>query len=136
VDLLNLYLPESQRPRIAPVGLAYLTVYEENYELWKTLFHSDHLHASPSGTFLQGCIIYYTVFGEMPDRNWIIRPDEDIPALWRRARMMQHAWEPPNPFPTRETTEYLYSIAERIMKEGYIPKSFINYQNGEAADVD
>lgn len=137
VDLLNLHLPESQRPRIAPVGLAYLMVYEENYSLWKTLFHSDHLHASPSGTFLQGCIVYYTLFGKMPNRKWLLdRSDDEIPLLWRRARMMQHAWEPPNPFPTKETAIYLYDVSERIMKKGHIPKSFIDYQNGESADTD
>jgi hypothetical protein len=46
---------------------------------------------------------------------------------------MQHAWEPPNPFPDLRTAKYLYSVAERVMKEGYVPKSFISYQNGEVA---
>jgi hypothetical protein len=130
-DLLNLYLPAKQAPRIAPVGLAFLVVHEENYDLWKTLFHCDHIHASPSGTFLQGCIIYYTLFGKMPSHDWVLR--EDMASLWERARMMQHAWEPPNPFPDQETAKYLYRVAERVMIEGHIPKSFINYQNGEAA---
>lgn len=137
VNLLKLYLPQPQQyPRIAPVGLAFLTVYEENYELWKTLFHAaDHLHASPSGTFLQGCIVYHTLFGRMPYRDWVIRSDDNMPTLWQGARMMQHAWEPPNPFPAQETAEYLYRVAERIMDEGHIPKSFIHYHNGEAADA-
>jgi hypothetical protein len=47
--------------------------------------------------------------------------------------MMQHAWEPANPFPDKATAAYLYRIAERIMVEGYVPKSFIDYQNGEVA---
>jgi hypothetical protein len=131
VDLLNLYLPAKQAPRIAPVGLAFLVVYEENYELWKKLFHCDHIHASPSGTFLQGCVIHYTLFGNMPNHDWVVR--ENMASLWKRARMMQHAWEPPNPFPDQATAKYLYRVAERVMKEGYIPKSFINYQDGEVA---
>jgi hypothetical protein len=130
-QLLELYLPEAQKPRIAPVGLAYLTVYEENFDLWKTLFHCDHIHASPSGTFLQGCVIYYTLMGRMPDKNIVLR--HDMASLWHRARMMQHAWEPENPFPDKKTAAYLYRIAERIMVEGHVPKSFIDYQNGEVA---
>ena len=131
VDLLKLYLPKKQAPRIAPVGLAFLTVYEEDFDLWEKLFHSDHLHASPSGTFLQGCVIYYTLFGTMPNHDWVVR--DNMASLWKRARMMQHAWDPPNPFPDKATAEYLYRVAERVMKEGHIPESFINYQNGEVA---
>ena len=131
VDLLNLYLPAAQAPRIAPVGLAFLVIYEENYELWQTLFHCDNLHASPSGSFLQGCIIYYTLFGKMPSEELILK--EDVSSLWNRARVMQHAWEPSNRFPDRATATYLYRVAERVMIEGHIPNSFINYQNGEAA---
>lgn len=64
--LLQGLLPPHQQPRIAPVGLAFLLVHEERYDMWLQLFHSDHLHASPSGTFLQGCIIYHTLFGTLP----------------------------------------------------------------------
>lgn len=129
-DLLKLYLPKAQEPRIAPVGLAFLVVYEENPDIWHSLFHNaDHLHASPSGSFLQGCIVYYTIFGRMPDREVVIQ--EDMSVLWKRARMMQHPWEPPNPFPDSKTADYLYRVAERVMVEGYVPSSFINYQNGE-----
>jgi len=131
VDLLTKYLPVEQTPRIAPVGLAFLVVHEENYKLWTQLFHCDNLHASPSGSFLQGCIVYYTIFGEMPNKDVVLR--HDMASLWNRARMMQHAWEPANPFPDLITATYLYRVAERVMVEGYIPKSYINYTNGEVA---
>ena len=50
--------------------------------------------------------------------------------------MMQHANEPPNPIPTQDDAEYLYRVAERVVK-GHVPKSFIHYQNGESVpDVD
>lgn len=132
VDLLKQYLPSTMAPRIAPVGLAYLVVHEENYELWKTLFHCDGLHASPSGSFLQGCIMYYTLFHQLPNKEWMLR-EHNMGSLWRRARMMQHAWEPPNPFPDVDTAKYLYHVAERVMIDGHVPKSYINYQNGEVA---
>jgi hypothetical protein len=69
VQLLSNHLPAYRQPKIAPVGLAFLLVYEERPDLWIRLFHNaDHLHASPSGTYLQGCIVYYALFGQMPRR--------------------------------------------------------------------
>lgn len=130
--LLQEYLPLSQPPRIAPVGLAFLTIYEEEREIWKTLFHNaDHKHPSPSGTFLQGCIVYNTLFGRLPDISFL-KSNDDIVNLWKNARMMQHVWEPPNPLPTLEEVRYLFSIAERIAT-GYVPTTYINYENGETA---
>jgi hypothetical protein len=126
-ELLATHLPSTQLPRIAPVGLAYLVVHDEDHEAWRALFHCDGLHASPSGTFLQGCIIYHTLFGRMPDRGAMLRGDTTM--LWNRARMMQHAWDPPNPYPDLGMATYLYGVAERVMDEGYIPKSYIEYQN-------
>lgn len=130
VDLLKQHLPEEQQPRIAPVGMAFLTVYEERPSLWRTLFHCDHIHASPSGSFLQACVMYYTLFGEMPNEEFVVR--DNMRSLWRNARMMQHAWEPPNPFPNRKTAAYLYNVAKRVV-HGHVPTSFINYDNGEVA---
>jgi hypothetical protein len=34
-------LPSHQRPLLVPSGLAFLTVYEENYEMWERLFYVD-----------------------------------------------------------------------------------------------
>jgi hypothetical protein len=133
-NLLKMHLPKEQTPRIAPVGMAFLTVYEENEALWHTLFHSDHLHASPSGTFLQGLCIYYTLFGEMPPKKSVVL--NDMTTFWTTARMMQHAWEPPNPYPSRETASYLYDVAVRVLVEGHVPDCFIDYQNGESAAED
>ena len=136
-----------QTPRIAPVGLAFLLVHEEDPDLWSTLFHAaDHIHASPAGTFLQGCIVYHTLFGTMPPPLLIIEHSSDhnnthtnttsmaLQLLWKTARMMQHAWEPANPRMDVSTAAYLYRVAERIMVDGEIPTSYIDYQHGEVAD--
>ena len=134
VELLKPLLPESQQPRIAPVGLGYLLIYEERpHDLWPKLFHNaDHLHASPLGSFLQACIVHHTLFdGNMPDYDFVVR--RHPATLWKTARMMQHAWEPANPFPTQEEAAYLYRVAERICVHGERPKSFIDYQHGETA---
>lgn len=133
-ELVAASLPESQAPRIAPVGIAYLTVWEEDYNLWDKLIHSDDVHASPLGTYLQGCVIYYTLFGRMPNKQYAL-PD-DMSSLWSRARRMQPPQADPNPIPTREEAEYLYRVAERVARFGYRPDSFIAYENGEAARYD
>jgi len=131
-DLLHSLLPRHQKPRIAPVGLAFLTIYEENRDYWYTLFHNaDHLHASPKGTFLTACVLYYTLYGRMPDKDIALR--KNMASLWRHARMMQHAWEPPNPMLSEEDATYLYGIAERVVRKGHVPSSYIDYQNGEVA---
>ena len=51
VELLEELLPASQKPRIAPVDLALLMVYEEKFSLWERLLSVDKIHASPVGTF-------------------------------------------------------------------------------------
>lgn len=129
---LERHLPKAQKPRIAPVGLAFLTVYEEQPQIWKTLFHNaDNLHASPAGTFLQGCIVHFTVFGSLPD-ILSLQNDVDVANLWKTARMMQHSWERPNPFPPIQEIRYLYEIAQRIA-DGHVPSTYIDYKDGEVA---
>lgn len=122
---------EQQQPRIAPVGIAFLTVWEENYAMWLKLFHIDEVHASPSGTFLTGCILHYTLLGRMPRYSDAIR--DNMSSLWRDARRLQPTTHKRNPFPTRNEAEYLYRVAERVVKEGHRPYSFIQFTNGEAA---
>ena len=118
--LVERLLPEKQKPRIAPVGIAYLTVWEENLTLWKKLFHSDCLHASPLGTFLQGCVVHYTLFGKMP-RTQVFH--DNVASLWSRARMMQPPDASPNPFPTPKEADFLYQVAHRVAR-GYRPRAF------------
>lgn len=131
--LLEHALSTHQKPRIAMVGIAYLTIWEEDYSFWLKLFHSDHLHPSPMGSFLQGCILYYTLFGTMPDPHVVIR--DDMSKLWSKARLMQPATDPPNPFPTKREAKYLYQIADRVMRQGHRPHSFIVSQHGEASNT-
>jgi hypothetical protein len=132
VEVLAPHLEVDQQPRIAPSGLAFLAVYEDNIDMWHKLFHNaDHLHASPSGSFLQGLCVYHTLFGRLPARNQSV--SSDMANFWSTARMMQHAWDPPNPIPTKEEADYLYDVAERVLVHGYHPLSFIDYQHGEVA---
>jgi hypothetical protein len=119
--LVAQFLPDSQSPRIAPVGIAFLTVWEENRGLWYKLFHSfDLMHASTSGTFLTGCVIHYTIFNLMPDRRVVFR-NRDVSDLWSKARVLH---ELP---PSLGEAYYLYDVAERVMRLGHRPKSLQVY---------
>jgi hypothetical protein len=132
--LLEELLPTSQKPRIAPVGHAFLLVYEENYQLWQKLFSVDKIHPSPLGTFLQGCVLYHTLFGKMPVSSVAVR--SDMSALWTEARRFQPGSNRRSPFPTQEEAAYLYHIAARVTRYGELPTTLIRYQNNEAADYE
>ena len=134
VDLLKSQLPSHQQPRIAPVGLAFLLVWEENHSLWERLFHVDQIHSGPLGTYLQGLIVHYTIFGVLPKYSVTVRGDMSY--LWHRTRRFQPVEHHSDPFPTRDEAAYLYQIALRITVYKHVPKSFIVYKNGEASDYD
>jgi hypothetical protein len=119
---LESFLPPWQKPRIAPSGIVFLAVWEEDNSLWKTLFHSDRAHASPLGTFLEACVIHYTLLGRLPLRKDVLR--DDMSTLWSTARMMTPPWQPMNAFPSKEDAEYVYNIAERVLINKHLPNAF------------
>jgi hypothetical protein len=129
--LLQQYLPDSQKPRIAPVGLAFLMIWEENYGMWKRLFSADRIHASPLGTFLQGCVVHHTLFGKMP--QWSVAVRKDPSQLWNNARRMQPVEHSRNPFPTMEEAAYLFHVAERVTQFGFVPRSLPRLDAGSAS---
>lgn len=120
------YLPKSLKPRIAPVGLAFLLVWEENPSMWEDLMHYDEIHLSPSGTFLQACVVYHTIFGRLPDPS-VYQGGEGPDYLWRTARRIAPVEDGYKPFPSRAVADYLYHIAFRICVKNEIPKSLIFY---------
>ena len=115
--LLASRLPKNQQPRIAPSGIAFLTVWEENYELWTKMFNDDNKHASPYGTFVQALVIYQTIYGRMP-KNVL---QEDMSSLFSRSRQFDDGVQ----FPSLEEAEILYDVAERVTMEGYRPQAFV-----------
>jgi len=131
-ELLSDALPPEQQPRIAPVAIAFLVVWEENYSLWERLFHVDQIHASTAGTFLQGCVVHHTIFKRMPLPSVAIRPDMSY--LWMNARRFQPGEHRRAPYPTQEEAAYLYDVAVRVCKHNYTPKSFQRFVNGEGVD--
>jgi hypothetical protein len=122
-------LPASQKPRMAPVDYAFLIIWEDNPTLWADLMHYDEVHPSPSGTFLEACIIYGTIFGKMPKSDILESPQ----LLWTYARRMTPTEHPMKPYPTVEIARYLYHVAYRVL-QGEVPKSLTRYYHNESAD--
>jgi hypothetical protein len=124
-ETLKDILPYRQQPLLAPVGLAFLVIYEENYDLWLELFYDDGFHPSPLGTFLMGCCLYATMFGRIPPK--LPKSDDDVMSLFGNARMMHSSsMGDDKSFPTAEEAEYLAEIAKRVVLEGYIPATLLD----------
>jgi len=134
-ELLKESLPSSQEPKIAPVGLAFLTVWEEDPQgMWPRLIYQyDQLHPTPHGSYLMGLVLFATIYGRLPHLSVAI-PQNDgqdvyISSLWSNARKLQVISNgPSSPFPTREEAKYLYRIAERVALGGYIPKTLLSLE--------
>lgn len=124
-------LPERQKPRIAPVGLAFLLIWEENPSMWYDLIHQDEIHLTPSGTYLEGLIVYATIYGRLPNTKIVL--NGDIANLFSGARRMTPSEHIQEAYPTMDQARYLYHIARRIM-DGELPRSFIQYDDGDSAD--
>jgi fumarate reductase subunit D len=64
--------------RLAPNGLAFSYVKYHKPELYNMLYAPDHHHPSPHGTWMEACVVYCTMFGEMPPRYNV--------SWWKKAR--------------------------------------------------
>lgn len=108
---LDKVLPSEQKCRIAPVGLAYIHIRKTNLSMWERLFHVDDFHPSPHGTYLQGCVLHWTLFGCAPDR---VVGDDSERKLWGNARLMQPPTDDALPIPTACEAEYLCEVAGQV----------------------
>eukprot|EP00586_Coscinodiscus_wailesii_P000252 CAMPEP_0172481212 /NCGR_PEP_ID=MMETSP1066-20121228/6891_1 /TAXON_ID=671091 /ORGANISM="Coscinodiscus wailesii, Strain CCMP2513" /LENGTH=269 /DNA_ID=CAMNT_0013243261 /DNA_START=204 /DNA_END=1013 /DNA_ORIENTATION=+ len=118
---LSQLLPTSHTPLIAPVGDAFLIVWRENLNLWYKLYNTDGLHPSPHGTYLQGCVIYCTIYGKAPLKSMAL--PKDVSVMFRNARAMQPDGLTPGgdylPYPNYEEALYLYDVAVRVVLLDY-----------------
>jgi hypothetical protein len=62
----------SRPPIIAPIGLCFLVIYEEDEELWERLFLDDQIHMSLTGSYLFTMVLYTTIFGHLPPSDLYI----------------------------------------------------------------
>ncbi|VEU33594.1 unnamed protein product [Pseudo-nitzschia multistriata] len=132
-EAISIYLPEHQQPKLAPVGLAFLLVWEENPTMWANLIHMDEIHLTPTGTYLEGLIVYATLYGHLPSPRVVL--NENIANLFSNARRMTPSEHIQEAYPTLDNARYLYHIASRIMN-GALPRSFKRYSNGESVDFE
>ena len=128
--------------RIAPVGLIYLLIYEENYNFWKRLFFvKDNYHPSPLGTYIIGCTIYCTIYNKLPlILSSDVSDESYINRLFSNARAMSLDGDSINdhdenndhelsPLPTIDDILYVRYMIKRVMFMNQLPKSLIIYQN-------
>ena len=130
-EAIGALLPENQQPKLAPVGLAFLMIWEESPSTWENLIHMDEIHLTPSGTFLEGLIVYATLYGHLPSPSVVL--NGDAANLFSRARKMTPTEHIQEAYPSLDLARYLYHIASRIMN-GELPRSFIKYENGESVE--
>ena len=118
-------LPSKQAPRVVPVGMSYLVVWEEDYDLWTRLFLNETMpYASPHGSYLFANVLYATAYGHLPRRPSSV---DQIKNFFRSARYLPELpadWKNMGVFPTVEESDYLRLVARRVVLNGYIPESF------------
>jgi len=122
VSALKQVLPRKQAPIVAPIGLAYLTVWEENFELWQLLFLDDQIHSSAAGSYLFVHVLYATLFGHMPadDDEQYYTPSQFLFQDSRKILGNQPY------YPNSYESDYLRDVARRVVLRGYVPPSLNN----------
>jgi hypothetical protein len=95
-------LPNS---KIAHMGLAYQHIKKDyEKELWGKMYIQDGYHPSPHGTYLEACVIYCTMLGEIPsvyDLAWWEDGRDKKPPI-------------PYPLPSDEDARLLREVASRV----------------------
>lgn len=105
-----------RKTRIAPVGNAFLTVYDEDRTLWAKLFLDDGIHPSAHGTYLYSMVIHATMYKAMPPKRRVV--NKKVDQLFAKARKV-HSED----FPTKEEARTLWKIARKVALRGHKPKS-------------
>eukprot|EP00977_Amphora_coffeiformis_P011509 scaffold2767_cov177-Amphora_coffeaeformis.AAC.83 len=116
VQALANVLPDWQAPIVAPVGLAFLVVYEENYYLWEKLFVDDEIHSSVHGSYLFSCVLYATMYGHLPKRS----TNNQVDSLFANSRLLVGQ---DIEYPTAQEAFYYRRVAKRVALDGYLPTS-------------
>ena len=117
-DAMMDVLPESQRPKIAHVGVAFLTVYKEKPAMWEKLFSNDGRTASAYGSFLFATVLYSTIYGHLPPRdlNHVEELFMDSRSLSSDPTLVE--------FPNSFDAAYLRNVAKRVSLNGHAPRKY------------
>lgn len=104
--------------KIAPVGDAYLTVWEENEELWQKLFLADGIHPSGHGSYLYAMVLHGTIYGRPPPKSRVVTDNvQDLFSLARKLHVDESG------IPTKSEALALWKVAKKVAVNGYKPKS-------------
>ena len=121
-ELLETSLPQVL---IAPVGMVFLAVFEQDSELWNKLFLQDQVHPSPYGTYLYAVTIYATLFKKLPKTKFAIPSSNDdsdtIQSLFSNARKIQGNGYVK--YPTQVEAEFMLSIVKEVVLQNKWPDS-------------
>lgn len=120
-SFLDSYLPSKQRTRIAPVGNAFLAVYDDYPDLYSSLFLSSGVQPSPIGSLLYSLTIYASIYKTMPPLSNVVL--DDMSELFSTSRKVYS--EGSSTMPTEQQARILYKIARRVTLKGYKSKSFM-----------
>ena len=142
-EALGALLPAAQKPLVVPSALAFLAVWEENYDAWLQLFYEDGFHPSPHGTYLLGCCLYASLYGRMPspppaagmrsNKN----KNSHVQALFGKARRMHtESMGEDRPYPTAKEAAYLASVAERVVLGRHVPSSLLSAETVAQMEAD
>lgn len=88
---------------VAPVGPAFRLVFEERPALLEELYHTDHYHPSPLGTFLAACVLLVCITGLAPQTEPADPFEHNLKSMMGRT-------------PTAEERCYLADVAVRLCK--------------------
>jgi hypothetical protein len=113
VSALSSYLPRKQSPIVAPIGMAYLTIFEERPQMWVQLFLDDAVHSSLHGSYLFSIVLYATMFRHLPSEEASI--PEHIDSLFANSRRLVYG---------QKESLYYRNVARRVVLSGHVPKSF------------
>lgn len=125
---------------VAPIGLAYLTIWEENYNIWEALFIDNMIHPSLLGSYLFGCVLYATVYGHLPKGDITLFGTEhdssnhNLQSLFTKSRRLlstagSTTGHKSSLYPNTNELEYLLDVTNRVALKGYVPNSF--YDNND-----
>lgn len=116
------------KAHVAPVGNAFLAIYEESpNDLWPKLFLDDGIHPSAYGTFVYGCVIYATMTGYMPKYSRVVVDDMESSDIFATARRLQSSSSQAG-FPTKDEAKILYKISKKVAVNGYKPKALRGFK--------
>lgn len=125
-------LPEDQSPLVVPIGVAYLTVYEDSYSRWLKLFDYDSIHSSVHGSYLFATVLYTTLFGHLPPTTH----DSNSTALFENCRRLfsslynsTSATRSRISYPSQSEVEYYRKVAQLVVLKRYLPSSLRKKEN-------